>query len=63
MSVSATSSHHASASQAHSSSGQSQNALARRALQAETARQQNDPQVETSHRPTRDISHQVDKTA
>ena len=62
MSVSATSSHHASASHARSTD-HSQNAMARRAAQADTARQQNDPQVETTHRPTRDVSHQVDKTA
>lgn len=62
MSVSATSSHHASASHARSAD-HSQNALARRAVEAETTRQQNDPQTETTHRPTRDVSHQVDKTA
>ena len=60
MSVPATS-HHPFASHAHGASSDSQNAMARRAVQTEAARQDSAPQE--SHRPTRDVSHQVDKTA
>ena len=60
----AAASHHPFASHAHGASSESQNTMARRALQAETAaHQESAPQADDSHRPTRNVTHQVDKTA
>jgi hypothetical protein len=56
-------SHHPFASHSRGSSDESQNALARRALQTEAAQHDSQAQAEESHRPTRDVSHHVDKTA
>ena len=59
----AAASHHPFASHAHGASSESQNAMARKALQTEAAQHDSQPQAEESHRPTRDVTHQVDKTA